>query len=91
MKPLPVGHAEICKAVNDTPALQSLLYDLDLLPEQTADDPKRWFYTVTAANHFIGYGDAVRAEERERCARIAADMDFSPDGAIAAAIRKGET
>ena len=28
--------------------------------------------------------------EQERCAMIAAEMDHSPDGAIAAAIRKGE-
>lgn len=59
----PPEHAALCKAVNDTPALQSLLYDLNLLPEQTQHDPQRWRYTVAVVSHFDG---ALNAE-RERC------------------------
>ena len=42
---------EICRVVNATPAIQSLLYDLNLLPEQTLGDAKRWDYTVTVVRH----------------------------------------
>ena len=44
---------QVCKAVNETPLLQSMLYDLNLLPEQTLDDPKRWGYTVSATMHMM--------------------------------------
>ncbi|MGC4396035.1 hypothetical protein [Hydrogenophaga sp. T2] len=33
------------------------------------------------------FASLVAAHEREQCAQIADDMDYSPDGAIAAAIR----
>lgn len=49
----------ICKAVNNTPLLQSLLYDLNLLPEQTHQCELRWGYTVAVVNHF---GFAILAE-----------------------------
>ncbi|QIM51583.1 hypothetical protein [Hydrogenophaga crocea] len=33
------------------------------------------------------FASLVAAHEREQCAQIADDMDYSPDGAIASAIR----
>lgn len=62
--PLPPEHAALCKAVNDDATLQSLLYDLNLLPEQTQRDPLRWGYTVAVVAHF----DVAVTAERERCA-----------------------
>lgn len=43
--------AEIRKLVNSTPLLQSLLYDLNLLPEQCTE-PKHEFYLLSVVNHF---------------------------------------
>ena len=36
---------EILKFINDTPELLSLLYDLNLLPEQTLNDPQNYLRT----------------------------------------------
>lgn len=48
----------ICAIVNMYPLLQSLLYDLGLLPEQTMGHPSLWNKTVTAVLHM----EALRAE-----------------------------
>lgn len=55
---------EVCALVNRWPALQSMLYDLNLLPEQTMHDRKRWQYTVSAAMHFEALAAAQSQEER---------------------------
>lgn len=47
----------ICGLVNMRPILQSMLYDLNLLPEQTMNS-RRWHYTVSAVLHM----EALRAE-----------------------------
>jgi hypothetical protein len=60
--PLPPEHAALCKAVNYDATLQSLLYDLNLLPEQTQRDPLKWGYTVAVVAHF----DVAVTAERER-------------------------
>jgi hypothetical protein len=44
---------DICALVNGTPVLQSLLYDLNLLPEQTMRDPLRWGHTQSVAYHML--------------------------------------
>ena len=51
-------------------------------PAAPSDPPRVWepLYDQSAL-------DAAVAAERERCAKIAEDMDYSPDLAISAAIR----
>lgn len=44
-------HKRMCAAINAEPLIQSLLYDLNILPEQTADDPVRYVYTWTVVQH----------------------------------------
>lgn len=39
----------VCRIVNATPAIQSLLYDLSLLPEQTLHSPQEWRRTMIIA------------------------------------------
>ncbi len=52
----------ICKMANSSPRLQSLLYDLNLLPEQTLGNPKAWAYTVTVVEHMnAALDDALAA------------------------------
>jgi len=54
----------ICKIVNDVPEIQSLLYNLDLLPEQTMGDVERWHYTVSVVEHIapvLAERDALKA------------------------------
>ena len=36
----------VCKVVNETPVLASMLYDLDLMPEQTMCERDHWNRTV---------------------------------------------
>lgn len=45
------GWKKLCSKVNETPILQSLLYDLDLLPEQIANsyDANK---LISIVNHF---------------------------------------
>lgn len=44
-------------------------------------------HDLFTADQLRAYALAERAAERERCALLATDMDYSPDGAIARAIR----
>jgi hypothetical protein len=60
---------EIIEAVNSTPAILSLLYDLNLLPEQTMDKPS-FAYTANVVEHVM----AAISAEREACAQIADDQ-----------------
>ena len=62
---------EICEAVNSTPLIQSLLYDLNLLPEQTGNDPSRWHYTMAAVWHM------KRAAGEQWPSSDAADQDVA--------------
>ena len=41
---------ELYKYINDTPRLMSLLYDIDLLPEQTAGKPEQHIKTLRIAD-----------------------------------------
>lgn len=38
--------------VNSDPILQSLLYDLNLMPEQIGNDSRKWGYVESIVNHF---------------------------------------
>jgi hypothetical protein len=38
--------AEVLKYINGTPELLSMLYDVDLLPEQTMNDSRQWLRTL---------------------------------------------
>lgn len=49
----PSDFRAICAIVNGDFALQSLLYDIDLLPEQTYQNEKTWPYTATIARHWV--------------------------------------
>lgn len=42
----------ILKPINETPILLSLLYDLDLLPEQVEQGSERWKWMVTIVSAF---------------------------------------
>ena len=57
--------------INADPIVTSLLYDLNLLPEQTAGDPVRYRQTQTVVHHMM----LVKARERERAL---ADPDSPP-------------
>src|SRR5690348_5734758 len=49
----PDGDMDVLKFVNETPALLSLLYDLDLMPEQCPDHKSReWEQIFIIANHW---------------------------------------
>lgn len=49
----PEDFREICLIVSDDFSLQSLLYDINLLPEQTLDDAKNWRLTAMIARHWV--------------------------------------
>lgn len=49
------GLRSICSYINDTPALRSLLYDLDLLPEQVKPDSRE-------GSHMLSIAEAWKAE-----------------------------
>jgi hypothetical protein len=48
----PDGFYDICTIVNSDFAIQSLLYDVNLLPEQTMHDPMQWRMTTLIACHW---------------------------------------
>lgn len=48
------------KFINTTPECQSILYDLDLLPEQTMKDPRQFMRTLT----FVGLLQRIEALEK---------------------------
>jgi hypothetical protein len=52
--------------INKTPILQSLLYDLNLLPEQLKEGTKEWDYMMATVLHF----QACEAEQSKRIAEI---------------------
>jgi hypothetical protein len=53
---------ELLRFANETPAVLSLLYDLDLLPEQTAKMPHPYAQTMTVISHCMKLqADALRS------------------------------
>ena len=67
--------AAVCADVNASPLLQSLLYDVNLLPEQTLRDDVRWAYTVALVRH-VEIGLAM---EREACAALCDEQATAPE------------
>jgi hypothetical protein len=67
----PEQFAEVCKIVNETSAICSLLYDINLLPEQTKDT-RDWRYTACVTYDMLAHGRACAEAEREECAELAA-------------------
>ena len=60
-------HAELCEKISSSTILQSLLYDLDLLPEQLKDDDvKRWIYIETIVGHVDKLERELAAEKEAR-------------------------
>lgn len=51
------GLRSICSYINDTPALRSLLYDLDLLPEQVKPDSRE-------GSHMLSIAEAWKANTK---------------------------
>ena len=45
--------SQAVKLINKTPILLSLLYDLNLLPEQVKRGTKYEFYMLTTVEHFV--------------------------------------
>jgi len=43
---------EILRYINETPDVQSVLYDVDLLPEQTMREPRQWLRTILIVRLF---------------------------------------
>lgn len=43
----------ILKVINETPALVSILYDVNLLPEQLKKDDVKWSYMLTIALAYL--------------------------------------
>lgn len=56
-------HKRMCAAINADPLIQSLLYDLNLLPEQTTGDPKHSAYTQTVVEHMLMQKTEQRPDE----------------------------
>lgn len=50
----------LVKYANENPLLMSLLYDLDLMPEQVSDGSKYWFDMINVIDHFQRFGSAQR-------------------------------
>lgn len=48
---IPEQFKELCDVVNNCPITQSLLYDLNLLPEQTSCNCVRFSYTLSVVKH----------------------------------------
>ena len=61
-------HEEIFTAINSTPAIVDLLYDLNLMPEQTIGK-ESFAYTAYVVEHVM----AAISAEREACRKICAD------------------
>lgn len=55
---------EVCKAVNETPMLQSMLYDLDLMPEQTMCDAVQWNRTCRVAEVVVNHLAEQKSPDR---------------------------
>jgi hypothetical protein len=80
---------EILAYINKTPELLSLLYDLNLLPEQTMDAPHQWIRTVVITNLFRkaeeskGYPESCWVNLEKQAPLEESNYDFlRPDGSI---------
>jgi hypothetical protein len=49
---------ELINYLNETPRLLSLLYDIDLMPEQTMDSSKYWKKTLVIIEHWKANSEA---------------------------------
>lgn len=61
-KELPENIRELLRYINETPALLSLLYDIDMLPEQLTEMTKPWGDMLIISEHFRWHSDKCRAE-----------------------------
>lgn len=59
-KKLPENVIELLHYINDTPALLSLLYDIDMLPEQLTEQTKPWGDMLIIAAHFRAHDRLIR-------------------------------
>jgi hypothetical protein len=73
----------LLKFANETPLLQSLLYDINLMPEQLEEGSRQWGYMLSIAEHFeralAQQADGGTAGEQEIIAdamRLNASNDF---------------
>ncbi len=57
MKEISKAERELLNYINDTPRLLSLLYDIDLLPEQTLNS-KYWIKTLIIAEQWKANNEA---------------------------------
>lgn len=53
---------ELLCYISDTPALLSLLYDIDMLPEQLEKSTKSWGDMLIIAAHFRAHEQLIRKE-----------------------------
>lgn len=60
VRPVPLFD-KIIRTVNSSAEIQSLLYDLGLLPEQTMDDPLQWARTGSIALELAERDEQIRA------------------------------
>lgn len=51
---------EICEFISDTPDLLSLLYDLDMLPEQLKQDSQDYFRMMRIAAGFKDFENRIK-------------------------------
>lgn len=77
-------HDEICSYINKTPELMSLLYDLDLLPEQTVNQLEK-FKTENIVEHFKLFAQHMVEQERDRCSEVFKAARIFADGSQARA------
>ncbi len=54
---------ELLKFINSTPIMLSLLYDLNMMPEQLTERTKPWFDMLNIANHFRTFQNSVNESQ----------------------------
>lgn len=59
-KELPENVRELLRYISDTPALLSLLYDIDMLPEQLTEFTKPWGDMLIISEHFRAHEQLIR-------------------------------
>ena len=64
MKYTPIIGRELLKYINNNPTLLSLLYDIDLMPEQCHQDSPEWQQMVIIVNYWRER-ELQYAEEKE--------------------------
>lgn len=56
-----MSESELLVFINATPELASLLYDLDLMPEQLFEGCMAWNRMVNIAEHFKQFEERIKA------------------------------